>query len=802
MSDFTGTVVDIDGATGISYTPAPETVGNHLRVRVRFMDAANNPEELFSGRAIVAFTDLCARTPHVRNVIVGEVSGISHCAAVTSAHLAAIEDLIISNSGVTSLKSSDFAGLTGLTSLQLGISPQAARFSAAAPTFTTLPADIFSALPELETLIIRGTLQLTQLPAGVFSRLSGLETLVLSYTSLESLPAGVFAGLTSLTSLDLRSNNFATLPADALQDLPRLETLELRDNPEFRSDPLTVPYDLVRTNGMASDASPASLIINIDSSLAYVPNSLRDQSVSLSVTGGTLTVAGSSNSVSSATVSRSTAFTVTQDSSGSETVVTATSNAAVNGLRFHSSLQLFGGSSPATGTVTVSRSTPATPVSDLAPLQPGQTLTVAVSDIADSDGLADPLSLTYEWQRSSTMDFSDTVVDIPDASSTTYTLTLADRGSYIRVKVGFRDEGGSAESLISAGTTQVHASDLCFRNSAVSSAILEAIPDVSECAAVTSGELAFINALDLSGQSPSLTTLEAEDFAGLTGLLTLDLSDNSLDPVPDLSSLATLTTLDLSGNSLTTVPDLSSLLALTTLDLSGNSLTTVPDSSLPTSLTSLDLSSNSLTSVPDLRSLAALTTLNLGSNSLDSVATNRLPVSLTSLDLSATNLTSLPSEALAQLTNLGAGSLDLSNNPSIVAPVPFTIAYEIMQIGEEGTNSDGDTTLTFRLGLPPYVPSELANQAVLSLEDPNSGTLSTPSVALGADFTVTQRGSAAVVLVVTPPDPRVINGLMIGGVESHLFNALATGEIIIEGMASVGLELMATADIEDVGWSG
>ena len=51
-----------------------------------------------------------------------EVSGVSNCANITTTHLAAILELVFDNAdntGIRSLQSGDFAGLTGLEVLNL-----------------------------------------------------------------------------------------------------------------------------------------------------------------------------------------------------------------------------------------------------------------------------------------------------------------------------------------------------------------------------------------------------------------------------------------------------------------------------------------------------------------------------------------------------------------------------------------------------------------------------------------------------------------------------------------------------------
>ena len=84
--------------------------------------------------------------------------------------------------------------------------------------------------------------------------------------------------------------------------------------------------------------------------------------------------------------------------------------------------------------------------------QVGETLTADTSAIADRDGLAN-VSYSYQWIRSD----GNNDTDIPDATDTTYTLTVDDVGKTIQVRVTFTDDGDNQESLISKATVAVAA---------------------------------------------------------------------------------------------------------------------------------------------------------------------------------------------------------------------------------------------------------------------------------------------------------------------------------------------------------
>ena len=85
--------------------------------------------------------------------------------------------------------------------------------------------------------------------------------------------------------------------------------------------------------------------------------------------------------------------------------------------------------------------------------QAGQTLTASTAGIADMDGVPD--SFAYQWLRVDA-DGASNPVTIPGATASTYTLTTADVGKRIKVRVSFTDEESSSEELTSdaIGTVQ------------------------------------------------------------------------------------------------------------------------------------------------------------------------------------------------------------------------------------------------------------------------------------------------------------------------------------------------------------
>ncbi|MYG47485.1 MAG: leucine-rich repeat protein [Synechococcus sp. SB0675_bin_6] len=117
--------------------------------------------------------------------------------------------------GITSLRSSDFAGLSNLQHLYLD-----------GNNLSSLPEDIFDGLPNLWDLYLNDN-DLVSLPEDVFDGLSNLGKLRLENNKLTSLSEDVFDGLSNLRSLDLENNKLTNLPEEVFDGLSKLRYLNL-----------------------------------------------------------------------------------------------------------------------------------------------------------------------------------------------------------------------------------------------------------------------------------------------------------------------------------------------------------------------------------------------------------------------------------------------------------------------------------------------------------------------------------------------------------------------------------------------
>jgi len=173
----------------------------------------------------------------------------------------------------------------------------------------------------------------------------------------------------------------------------------------------------------------------------------------------------------------------------------------------------------------------------------------------------------------------------------------------------------------------------------------------------------------------SLNYIQAfpESFSSLTTLKVLHLHHNDFSVIPKIiGSLKNLTELDLSNNKLKELSDITELFNLTTLSLKGNQMALFPISvSKITSLTNLELGHNEISEIPSsIRQLTNLHHLNLLHNKLSSIppAIGNLSQNLSRLILGHNQIQRLPEE-LTKLEQLH--ELDVSYN--LLANVPCSL---------------------------------------------------------------------------------------------------------------------------------
>ncbi|GJN03950.1 hypothetical protein PR202_ga21451 [Eleusine coracana subsp. coracana] len=163
---------------------------------------------------------------------------------------------------------------------------------------------------------------------------------------------------------------------------------------------------------------------------------------------------------------------------------------------------------------------------------------------------------------------------------------------------------------------------------------------------------------DLNLQGKLMNQIEwlPDSIGKLTGLVTLDISENRILALPEeIGRLSSLTKMDLHANRIAQLPDsVGDLSNLVFLDLRGNQLSSLPAGlGRLVNLEELDVSANQLTSLPDsIGSLARLKKLIIETNNIDELPyTIGNCVSLVELRAGYNHLRALP-EAVGKLESL------------------------------------------------------------------------------------------------------------------------------------------------------
>ena len=226
--------------------------------------------------------------------------------------------------------------------------------------------------------------------------------------------------------------------------------------------------------------------------------------------------------------------------------------------------------------------------------EPTGTVTITASSGDATVATVTPSSLTFttsNWDTAQTVTVSGVENDVDGEDQT--------------ITVSHGISGGGYGSIPVAHVTVTVRDGICNRTPAVQTAILEEISGITDCEDVASSHLSGIRtALGLN--SASLTSLQEDDFDGLTSLAWLFLHNNNLSSLSEdiFGGLTALEDLYLNNNSLSSLPEniFEDLSSLQLLSLNNNSLSSLPEGLLSSSrlprLVVLQLLDNDLVCLP------------------------------------------------------------------------------------------------------------------------------------------------------------------------------------------------------------
>ncbi len=361
---------------------------------------------------------------------------------------------------------------------------------------------------------------------------------------------------------------------------------------------------------------------------------------------------------------------------------------------------------------------------------------------------------------------------------------------------------------------------ICDRTQQVQDGILNWLSGVSDCAEVTTTHLTTVTELTL--ESVGLTSLRADDFAGLTELKELRLTGNyQLYRLPSgvFSGLAKLETLDLYNNQFyqglpagvfsgltnletlnlgaNRIPDLraeafSGLSALETLNLGNNRITALPAGVFSglTNLETLSLSDILITALPAgvFSGLSALKTLNLGGNDLTEVPAEVFSdmSALKTLILRWNQIGSVPDGAFSDLPNLE--KLDLFSNLITALPSGAFSGLTKLKVLMAGSNQ--------LVALPDGVFAGLTMLDTLDVaENPVHPLLLTVTVEMAGSDRVRAKVPAGAPFAMSLP-VSVTNGGLAGGASTLEITA---GAVVGEAVAVTRTEGTTEAVMVDLG---
>ena len=441
---------EINGATASTYTLTDADAGKAIRVRVSFTDDAGNDEELTS-----AATGAVAAAPPPPNTPATGVPTIIGTAQVG-------ETLTADTTGI-----SDDDGLDNAVFAYQWLADAAEINGATASTYTLTDADAGKAIKVRvsftddagndEQLTSAATGAVAAAPPPPNTPATGAPTITGNAQVGETLTAGA-TGISDGDGLNnaafayqwLTDNAEVNGATDSTYTLAATDAGKaIRVRVSFTDDAGNDEQLTSAATGAVAAASPPP-----NTPATGLPTITGTARVGETLTVGTTGIAdddGLNNAAfayqwltDNAEINGATASTYTltdADAGKSITVRVSFTDDAGNDEQL---------SSAATGAVATAPPPPNTPATGVPTItgtaRVGETLTADTTGISDGDGL-DNAAFAYQWLADD--------AEINGATASTYTLTDADAGKAIKVKVSFTDDAGNDEELTSAATGAV-----------------------------------------------------------------------------------------------------------------------------------------------------------------------------------------------------------------------------------------------------------------------------------------------------------------------------------------------------------
>ena len=162
---------------------------------------------------------ICGRNATIQAAILAAIPSTSGCANVTDQQLAAIAGTLdLSDGTLTTQATSDLAGLSGVTALDLS-----------GNDIDFLPSHVFDDLSALKEIDLSGN-GMTTLPPDPFHHNHDLEVMDASDNDMTWLQEGIFLNNAALISVDLSDNSISHLSGTEFTNSPNIQKINLENN--------------------------------------------------------------------------------------------------------------------------------------------------------------------------------------------------------------------------------------------------------------------------------------------------------------------------------------------------------------------------------------------------------------------------------------------------------------------------------------------------------------------------------------------------------------------------------------------
>ncbi len=196
---------------------------------------------------------------------------------------------------------------------------------------------------------------------------------------------------------------------------------------------------------------------------------------------------------------------------------------------------------------------------------------------------------------------------------------------------------------------------------------------------VMQGDQLLISAANALGGKLSIREANIKNISGIehfTSITTLDLTDNELTTMPDISSITGLINFYGNNNQFISLPDFTNQTELLDFQVMNNQLTALPDLSKSTKLKSLYCSNNKITQLPPFTQLPNLEILVIGDNQIKEELDFSILINLKQLHVHKLNLTRIIGlESLKQLQILFAWGNNILNFRGLDSNTTLTRAF-------------------------------------------------------------------------------------------------------------------------------